>query len=82
MKINLTNYKNNDNLLNELYHNIKRYETLKDEYYDEEIYREIDNLEKTIFNKLVNAEFISAIYNLNKMKQLISAFDTIVYNNY
>ena len=29
MKINLTNYSNNDSLLDELYYSIKRYETLK-----------------------------------------------------
>ena len=82
MKINLTNYKNNDNILNEIYHNIRRYEALREEYYDEEIDREINNLQKIIFDKLVNSEFIAAVYNLNKMTELISEFDSVAYDYY
>ena len=80
MKINLTNYSNNEIILEELNHTTKRYEALREEYYNEEIDREIKNLHKTIFNKLVEREFISAVYNINKMKQIVSAFDKVVYN--
>ena len=82
MKINLTNYSNNDSLLDELYYSIKRYETLKNEYYDGAIDEKIYDMQNIIFNNLINTEFISAIYNLNKMKQIISAFDKVVYDNY
>jgi hypothetical protein len=85
MKINITdkyNYNTYNTLYDKLNHNYNRYETLKDEYYDAATDEAIDNLHKIIFNELMDAEFISAIYQLNKMEKIISAFDAIVYSNY
>lgn len=84
MKINLTtnNYNTYSNIYNRLQHNYNRYETLRDDYFDAATDEAIDNMHKIIFNELMDAEFISAIYHLNKMEQIISAFDKIVYDNY
>ena len=80
MKINITNYKNNDNVLDELYYSINRYEALKEKYCYGAIDKKIHDLQNIIFNNLINSEFVSAIYNINKMKQLIFEFDKAVYD--